>query len=676
MPTSDIMTNTIGFVSYSAFFGANFTLFIVILGINDKECDFFMFGINNNEDRSGEALLQPRPKIGDEEVSKAIATLQRYKSGKTNLEQRVTEDEQWYKMRHFDVIRKRKNPKGPNPASAWLFNTIMNKHADASDNYPEPIVLPREASDQESAKILSSILPVVMERNGFEDVYSENWGEKLKHGTAVYGVFWDAEAENGLGDIAIKPISLLNVFWEPGIEDIQKSKYLFIVDLVDKETLEQMYPEHIGNLAGNTIDVKQYVYDDDVDTSDKVVVVDCYYRVRQPSGRTVLHLMKFCGNVLLFASENEEAYAEGFYAHGKYPLVFDTLFPDKGTPCGFGYVSVCKDPQLYIDALGANILESSLMATKPRYMVLNSSGINIDQFKNWNEQIVEVEGLSLDEAHIRRIEVPQLGGIYANVYDMKIQEMKETSGNRDVNSGGAGGGITSGAAIATLQESGNKGSRDMISRSYTKYSQIVSLCIELMRQFYDEKRTFRIIGANGADYDFVDFSNEGIRDQEMPPSYEGAETSPDYVPMFRRPIFDIKVKAQKRNPYSQLSMNETAKELYRLGAFNPEKAQEALIMLEMMEFEGIDAVRDKVREGETLLNMLRQMSVQMEQMSALLGIGGGMPTGAPSSGGSAPAPAPSSGGGRTIAGNIVSSQKRGIGSYGEKLVKNARPSME
>ncbi len=582
--------------------------------------------VGKQEDRSGEALMMQKPKVGEEEVSKAIAILQKYKAGKTNLEERIKTDEQWYKMRHWEVIRKEKNPKGPNPSSAWLFNTIMSKHADAADNYPEPNILPREASDEQDAKTLSEIVPVVIERNGFEETYSENWYEKLKHGTAAYGIFWDSEQENGLGDIAIKQIDLLNIFWEPGITDIQKSKYLFIVDLVDREILEDTYPEHKGMLSGKAIDIKQYSYDDTVDTSDKVVVVDCYYKVKAPSGRTLLHMMKFCGSTLLFASENEKAYAEGLYAHGMFPVVFDTLFPEKGTPVGFGYVAVCKDPQLYIDALGANILENSLMATKPRYFALKSAGINLEQFKNWNEQIVEVEGASLDESRLRQIDVQPMSGIYATVYDMKINEMKETSSNRDVNSGGsAGSGITAAAAIAALQEAGNKNSRDMISASYRAYTQIIYLCIELIRQFYDEKRTFRITGEGGKGYRFIDYSNAGIKDQEMPPAYPGAETSPEYVPTYRRPIFDIKVRAEKRNPFSQMSMNETAKELYRLGVFHPEKAQEALIMLDMMEFEGIDSVREKVREGETLLKMCQQMTEQLNQMSAMLGLGAAMP---------------------------------------------------
>ena len=626
------------------------------------------YAVNPPEDKSGAALLQPRREIGEKEVSKALEALQKYKQGKTNLETRVSDDELWYKMRHWEVIRKEKNPNGPKPSSAWLFNTIMNKHADAVDNYPEPNVLPREDADVADAKMLSEVVPVIIERNGFEKVYSDNWYEKLKHGTAVYGIFWDKKQENGLGDIVIKQIDLLNIFWEPGITDIQDSKMLFIVDLVDKDSLNEMYPEHRGDISGKAIDVKEYKYD------DKVVVADCYYKVRTPGGKTLLHMMKFCGEKLLFASENEERYAEeGFYAHGMYPVVFDTLYPEKGTPVGFGYVAVCKDPQLYIDELGANILENSLMATKPRFFALKNAGINLKQFKDWKQQIVEVEGNSLDESKLRQIEITPMSGIYSTVYEMKINEMKETSSNRDVNSGGsAGSGVTAAAAIAALQEAGNKNSRDMIAASYRAYTQIIYLCIELIRQFYDEKRTFRITGEGGRGYQFVNYSNAGIKDKELPPAYPGAENAPDYVPSFRRPIFDIKVRAEKRNPFSQMSMNETAKELYRLGAFHPEKAQEALIMLEMMEFEGIDTVREQVQQGETLLKMCNQLTEQMNQMSAVLGFGGGS---VPMQKSDAGMQHNVSGGGQTMGARLEQARKANMTPYGEQLAKNAKVEM-
>lgn len=644
------------------------------------------FAKNPGTNDSGTALLlasEGKPRIGKDEVAKAISTLKDYKDGKSNLESRLVEDEEWYKRNHWEVIRRNRKPKEgeaprPEPTSAWLFNAIMNKHADACDNYPEPNVLPREKGDEEDAKTLSSILPVIIERNGFEQTYSDNWWEKLKHGTAAYGVFWNPSLENGLGDIDIRSIDLLNIFWEPGITDIQKSRNLFVVDLWDIDLLEQAYPQFKGKLGGNVIDVKQYIYDDDVDISDKALVVDCYYKVKAPNGRTVLHYMKFCGDCLLFASENEEAYSNGFYDHGEYPVVFDTLFPEKGTPVGFGYVAITKDPQLYIDKLGQNILENAMMSTRPRYFVAQNTGINEKEFADWSRPIIHVEGNTLDDTKLKQLVMNPLDSIYVTVLQMKIDELKETAANRDVNSGSTGSGVTAAAAIAALQEAGNKSSRDMISAAYRAYTRVNYLCIELIRQFYDEVRTFRITGQMPGGYEFVEYSNVGIKDQLMPPDYEGQELEPTYVPKFRRPVFDIKVRPEKRNPFSQLSLNETAKELYRLGVFNPERAQEALIMFDMMEFEGKDAIVEKVQQGQTLLKICEQMAMQMDQMAAIIqtitgknmGIGGA-PAAEQSS---QPSPTPKGGGG-TLASAAQDAQKQNMTAYGARLAGRAKPSM-
>ena len=122
-----------------------------------------------------QAMLLTQPKeqqrIGKEEVAQAIDILTRYKQGKANLEERVVQDELWWELRHWEAIRRGKKAAqemGPEPSSAWLFNAILNKHADAMDNYPEPVVLPRERSDEESAKVLSSVLPVILEYNDYE----------------------------------------------------------------------------------------------------------------------------------------------------------------------------------------------------------------------------------------------------------------------------------------------------------------------------------------------------------------------------------------------------------------------------------------------------------------------------------------------------------------------------
>jgi len=605
----------------------------------------------------GAAPLElPALPVGEAQVAKAAETLRTYKNSKANLEARVVEDERWYQLRHWEVIGRGEQEEAarPKPSSAWLFNAVMNKHADAMDNYPEPNILPREARDEGDAKRLSAVLPVILERCDFEQTYSDNWWEKLKHGTAVYGVFWSNEMENGLGDIDIRPVDLLNIFWEPGITDIQRSRNLFVVTLHDRDLLEEEYPQLAQVGAGDVIDVKQYVYDDTVSTEGKVAVVDWYYKKRTPEGRTLLHYAKFVGETLLFASENEPDYAQsGWYEHGRYPFVFDTLYPEKGTPVGFGYVALCKDPQLYIDKLGQNILENTMMATRPRYFAASSAGINEEEFLDWSRPIVHVEG-TLDDARLRPVTVSSLSGVHTNILQMKIDELKETAANRDVSSGAATGGVTAAAAISALQEAGNKASRDMIAGSYRQYTKLGYLCIELVRQFYDEARAFRVTGSEGNRYD--ELSGRNLRAQTV-------GTGPDGLPLTRRPVFDISIHPQKRNPFSRISQNELAKELYSLGFFNPERAQEVLCALELMEFEGKEKVFSRVQEGETLQTICQQLS---ETLASLTGVG--------ANGSGPPATAEAQGvPGGGLAGKVVRAEQGTMTNYGETLAKRAVP---
>ena len=58
-----------------------------------------------------------------------------------------------------------------------------------------------------------------------------------------------------------------------------------------------------------------------------------------------------------------------------------------------------------------------------------------------------------------------------------------------------------------------------------------------------------------------------------------------------------------------------------MGFFNPERAQESLGALDMMEFEGIDKVREYVQQGQTLLALCQQLTAENAALKAALGIG-------------------------------------------------------
>ena len=551
------------------------------------------------------------------DVLKAQKTLEEYKRGKAHLENRVVDNEQWYKLRHWEQTGKSANPGDPEPTSAWLLNCIANKHADAMDNYPEPVVLPREEGDRETAQVLSSILPVILEEQRFEDTYDQMWWRKLKSGTGVLAVMWDKNAQNGLGDVAIRSVDLLSIYWEPGVNDINESRNVFVVTLQDNDLLEQAYPQLKDKLGGMP-DARRYIYDDDVNTNDKSVVVDWYYKVRSGTV-TLLHYCKFCGDQVLYASEDDPSTAQtGFYAHGRYPFVFDTLFRVEGSPAGFGWLDVCKSPQMYIDKMGQVILKHSIMAARPRWFSREDGGVNEAEYADWNRDFVHYSGANPNDS-IMPIQVPEMSSIYATILQTKVDELKETSGNRDFSQGGTTSGVTAASAIAALQEAGSKLSRDMLRSSYRAFQDVCYLALELIRQFYTEERKFRITGENGEEQ-FIGFSNRMIA-----PSAQGVEYGVDLG--MGQPVFDIKVRAQKRNAFSTLSQNEMAKEFYSAGFFDPARADQALAALEMMDFESKAQVQMRISQNGGMYQQLMQLTQIVNQLT-----GGALAQGTPGGG--------------------------------------------
>ena len=179
--------------------------------------------------------------VGPEEVREAERVLADYKRAKANLDSRVTDNEQWFRLRHWEQLRKPEDRQIHH--SAWLFNSIVSKHADFMDAMPQCTVLPREKADEKEAARLTSVIPVILERGNWQGTYSDAAYAKLKTGTAVYSVLWDPDAEDGLGDISVTRADILNLFWEPGVRDIQSSRNLFCLQLEDNDVLKERWPE-------------------------------------------------------------------------------------------------------------------------------------------------------------------------------------------------------------------------------------------------------------------------------------------------------------------------------------------------------------------------------------------------------------------------------------------------
>lgn len=538
--------------------------------------------------------------IGPEQVRRLTEILQRYKAGKAATERRILSSEQWWKLRNSWEERDKPTMASPGfkSRSGWLHNVITSKHADAMESYPEPNILPREEGDRQEARMLSAIVPCVLEQNEFERTYSDAMWQKCKTGTGVYKTVWDPGKLNGLGDISITRVNLLNLYWEPGLEDIQRSRYFFHTELADRDLLQEQYPELEDTLKGQNILSTRFLYDDTVSTDGKVTVVECYYH-KLVAGKKTLQYVRYVGDQVLYATENDPELRErGLYDHGLYPYVFDALYPIEGSPCGYGYVDLCRNPQTEIDLLRTAIVKNAMAGATPRYFVRSDGGINEQELLDISKPLVHISG-NLGEDSIRAMEYTALQGNYISVLQETVQELRETSGNTETATGSApGGGITAASAIAALQEASGKGSRDATLASYRAYTGIVGLVIELIRQFYDMPRQFRILGEQGGE-EYVTYTNAGLK-----PQPQGMAFGEDMG--FRLPVFDIKVSAQKKSAYTKMSQNELALQFYQLGFFSPDAVDQTMLCLEMMDFDGKDGMMQRVAQQGTLRDKLGQ----------------------------------------------------------------------
>ena len=535
--------------------------------------------------------------VDKEAIGRARARLDAFKAAKGELNRVIKFNEQWYRQRHMDYVRH--NPAGEGsparreqvePVSAWLFSSIQHFHADYMDSFPHANVLPRERGDEVEAARLTKILPPLLDRIGFEAVYSRAGWTKGIQGWSVYSVLWDKEAEGGRGEISVRPVKLLNLYWDMEVDSLDASSDLFYLHERDREQLAAEHPRLAHELSPRTDEVEHHAGISTGDLPAKVTVVDWYYKRKNRKGRRVLHLCQFVGDTILFASENEPAYAErGIYDHGRYPFIVDVLYPMEDQVQGFGKVAVGASKQAYIDILSRAILKNALWSAVPRYFAKKGHGFNPTDFLDLGNKLIEVEGDPRE--YLMRVDVGGLDGNILRLKDSMVEELRETTNIRDVATGSTSGGVTAASAIAALQEAAGKTGRDANRASFRAFREIVAMIIELIRQFYTDTHYFRVAGDAGEGTAYVGVDNRLL-----------AERAPGA-------LFDLEITAERSSSYTRMAQNELMLSFFGAGFFDPAMADRAIACLRMMDFAG----------KEELLRVLGENDRRRELLSAVLG---------------------------------------------------------
>lgn len=553
-------------------------------------------------------LPEYKGNLKPEFIAKAKAALDDYKAQKAPIEERVRENNKWYAAQYHKKYNAEKNT--TEPATAFVLNAVENKYADAVDNYPQPNFLEREPKDEKTAKLLSSVIPVILKQSDFKRAYKKAWRQKLKHGTGIYGIFFD-EAKEQLKTICI---NILNIYCDTHVDNVQDSPFLFISSIVPNDELRKMYPKYSALFTGDA--AVKLGDGSSAEIRGKTEVFDCYYK-KYSGGKYIVHMFKMAGGYVLEATEDIETTAEydefgnevsvsegyegGLYEHGMYPVVFDVMYPDDSCIFGLGVVDIVKNPQMYIDEIDGIISKNAMLAGKKRFFVKDNCGINENELKDAGNDIIHCAG-NVSEDNIREFQISTLDAFIVNHRQNKINELKEVIGNRDFQQGGTSGGVTAASAIATLQQAGEKISRALIDDSYDAYGDIVRMVVELCRQFMTSEEVYRITNDSG-EVEYHTFGADMLYD------------SLGFDSEDKKPVcFDIDIVPQKQNPFSREANNQTVLALWNAGFFNPQMIDMSLAALPVMSFDGKEKIIQALQQYKEQLIMQQQMAAQQAQM--------------------------------------------------------------
>lgn len=492
-----------------------------------------------------------RGKVNKNLIYEALDAYKTYKADREPLISRIRDNEAFYRMsyeRTYDGINEDMACDTP-----FIFSAIENCRADAIDNYPVANIIERDPEGSRVAELLRKVIEAQLEIADFKAVYKENVRNKLKYGTAVYGVFYDSDTKN----IDLRAIDILDIYVDMHIPDIEDSRFVFINAAIENDILRERYPDFKDLFSG---DAQVETLGDTYSLKDRTVVTDCYYKLANGA----VHMMKLCNDTVIEATEDMTGYEDGLYTHGKYPVIFDIMYPSADSPFGFGMIDIGKSTQVEINKLDDAICENIICGAKPRYLAKRNGGISEEEFCDFSKSIVHYEG---DTDSICAISHNALSDSILSHRETKKEELKEILANRDFQQGGTTGGVTAASAIETLRQAGEKRSRAIITDTYDTYKSIIYMVIELMRQFFVTPRMYRVCDSTG--------------------KKSFAEFSKDMMYSCDRPLeFDIDVTIQRENPYSRESINKTIMDLWKMGLLHSDNVNASVIAIKNMQFDG------------------------------------------------------------------------------------------
>lgn len=386
--------------------------------------------------------------------------------------------------------------------SNFIFSTIETIKPMMLSNYPKPVVIPSIPEAFEKSKLVQNAIDFEWKRADMFSKMLDMGHNGLVYGTSCFGIFWDGEASNGLGEVDCKIISPFNLFPAPSATHEDNAEYIIYATYKTLEELTNIYPDKEEELklsVENSLDENLAQDRKDSDSGNNVLYIECYHRdysadeveeededgekvkVRKkkyPNGRRTI----IGGDVLLDDGENP-------YKDGRFPFIFWRCYPLPNNFWGIGEVESLVSPQENICKISNAIIENAELMGNPIWILDKNCGVEKNSITNRKGLIIR----KTPGTEVRRDAPPSIPIYVSNMLDKLYSDMENISGVYDVLRGNRIGSITASSAIQSLNEQAQGRIKLKVQKLESMISELGGMWLSRVQQFWETKRTLRVM---------------------------------------------------------------------------------------------------------------------------------------------------------------------------------------
>lgn len=394
------------------------------------------------------------------------------------------------------------------------------KKGSLKDDYRVPVEPVEDDEKQEEgvmeitpAELLNNMTEDVMEQNDIENVLEHFCRSAALLGNGILHVYWDNTiSETGIGayigEVKVMEIDIADFYvGDPKEQDIQKQPYIMITERRPLEQVKEDYriyaDEVVSTLQAEAPQDKRKHYDYEHIEQEETDYVDVihYWEKRvereekEHQGQPVT-VHNICVDYYVVCQEKIIRKHEDFYPNKKYPFVNFAWIPRRKNFYAKPESADLINNQKELNRLQGIALLGAYKTGLPNIVYkehfVNREDIPVGPGGNViKDETPPGQGWSVDY-----LQPPTVASYIPLLRDAITSGMREVSGVHEAWSGQAPSAHLNASAIMALQEAAGVRIRGIQRRFFSAVRDMGELILGFMKQYYTEKRLFRVFVRN------------------------------------------------------------------------------------------------------------------------------------------------------------------------------------